>query len=92
MEARAMTSELIHIDGARDGEHYSLTDGVKVMACKYNCGDSFIVSSRTRIAPHHLECGIQAAFECQSQLRNHQGPYYDHWLRAMAMWVARMRL
>ena len=69
-----------------------MTAGVKVMACKYGCGGKFIVSTRTKHAPHHLECGIKAAVECSKQLHEHQGPYYDAWLSGMARWIARMRL
>ena len=68
---------------------YQLTSGVKVMECKYKCGNMFVVSKRTKNAPHHMACGIMAAMQCIQQLHDHQGPYWDRWLRAMATWVER---
>lgn len=74
------------------GTQYTLTSGVKVMECKYKCGDMFVVSSRTKLAPHHMRCAIAAAIECQKQLHEHRGPYYDAWLNGMAAWFGRMRV
>lgn len=71
---------------------YTLTSGVKLMDCKYECGDVFVVSIRTKNAPHHLECGIKAAVACAKQLHEHQGPYYSAWLNGMAAWFGRMRI
>lgn len=76
--------------GTDDGVTQALLGpSVKLVQCKYECGGYFVVTDRKREAPHHFECAVKAALECQRQMRAKSGPYYDKWLTAM--WDNRQR-
>lgn len=77
-------TQLVRIpDGEGEIMMAALTYGVKVMECKYKCGGHFVVTTRTQIPPHHLQCAIQAATDCVIQMRNKSGQYYEKWQARM---------
>lgn len=61
----------------------TLGASVKAVPCKYGCGSLIIVTTMTRKAPHHFECGLKASRDCMLQMKAKSGPYYDKWLAAM---------
>ena len=58
-------------------------EGEKTMPCRV-CGKPMLVSTRKRKPPRCLDCGIQAAIDQQTQMRNRSGPYYEAYLAAAA--------
>lgn len=57
---------------------------VKVMHCRYGCGQRYLVSKQTKNLPGCLGCAIAAMVECQRQMRLKSGPYYERWKAAVA--------
>ena len=55
----------------------------KMMQCEY-CTEMIEVGWKTKKAPKHITCAIQAATDNNVQLARHSGPYYEKWLNAMS--------
>lgn len=78
----------ITVDGKGNTRILQLGSSVKVVECRYNCGNYFVVTTMCHRPPGHIECAIKAARDNMEQLQAKSGPYYDKWRARMAGWAA----